>query len=78
MVKDHDYEKLKFGKTYGEPTHEKMEQIWEKMKNGCSLDYNSSFLDIGSGFGKMVFLVGLLENRIAHGIEIVPFRVTSS
>jgi len=44
------------------------------MKEGYS-SMEDAFLDIGSGFGKMVFLVGLRENIIAHGIEVVPYRV---
>lgn len=75
MQRDPTYDKLKIGKTYGEPTYEKMEQIWQKMKEGYFNRYSSSFLDIGSGFGKLVLLIGTKDDIVAHGIEIVPFRI---
>jgi len=51
-----------------------MEQIWQKMKEGYSNPKNT-LLDIGSGFGKMIFLVALKDNIVSHGIEVVPYRV---
>jgi SAM-dependent methyltransferase len=35
---------------------------------------DGSFLDIGSGFGKMVFMVAWYSNSNAYGIEVVPYR----
>lgn len=45
------------------------------MKEGYFNRYSSSFLDIGSGFGKLVLLIGTKDDIVAHGIEIVPFRI---
>lgn len=70
---DKEYKESKIGKTYGEPTYETMKKIWNSMK-GCYFNENCSFLDIGSGFGKMVFLVAAMSNIVSCGQEFVPVR----
>jgi len=40
--------------------------------------HNSSFLDIGSGFGKPVFHAAMQTGCLSLGIEIVPARVAFS
>lgn len=37
---------------------------------------NSTFLDIGSGFGKPVFHAAMQTGCSSYGVEIVPARVT--
>jgi len=63
---DKEYKESKIGKTYGEPTYETMKKIWNSMKD-CYFNENCSFLDIGSGFGKMVFLVAAMSNIVSCG-----------
>ena len=38
----------------------------------------STFLDIGSGFGKPVFHSAMQTGCFSKGIEVVPFRVNIS
>lgn len=51
-----------------------------KVKNAKYYDMNanacSSFLDIGSGFGKPVFHAAIQTGCESYGIEIVPVRVS--
>ena len=47
-------------------------------KREYDLSCKSSFLDIGSGFGKPVFHAAIQTGCIAKGIEIVPARVEFS
>lgn len=46
-----------------------------KLKTNYDLTSKSSFLDIGSGFGKPVFHTVLKVGWYSHGIEIAPARV---
>jgi hypothetical protein len=39
------------------------------------VDNNSSFIDIGSGFGKPVFHSAIQTGCPSYGIEVVPARV---
>ena len=43
-----------------------------------ALERNSTFLDIGSGFGKPVFHAAMQTGCKSYGIEIVPARVAFS
>lgn len=47
-------------------------------KEDYNLKENSTFLDIGSGFGKPVFHASLLTYCLSKGIEVVPARVITS
>ena len=40
------------------------------------IDNKSSFLDIGSGFGKPVFHAAMQTGCESYGVEIVPARVS--
>ena len=42
------------------------------------VENNSSFLDIGSGFGKPVFHAAMQTGCKSYGVEIVPARVVFS
>ena len=43
--------------------------------NMCA-ENNSTFLDIGSGFGKPVFHAAMQTNCQSKGVEVVPVRVS--
>jgi len=45
-------------------------------KDDYNLKENSTFLDIGSGFGKPVFHASLQTYCQSKGIEVVPARVS--
>ena len=47
-------------------------------KYDLSKGNNSSFLDIGSGFGKPVFHAAMQTGVPSYGVEIVPARVAVS
>jgi len=47
-------------------------------KEDYNLNENSTFLDIGSGFGKPVFHASLQTYCHSKGIEVVPARVIFS
>jgi len=44
--------------------------------NMNAAENKSSFLDIGSGFGKPVFHAAMQTNCPGYGVEVVPARVT--
>ena len=58
------------------------EVVDKKIKNAerlnMSADQGSTFLDIGSGFGKPVFHAAMQTGCKSFGIEIVPARVMIS
>lgn len=43
-----------------------------------SIENSSTFLDIGSGFGKPVFHSAMQTGCLSYGVEIVPARVAFS
>ena len=40
-----------------------------------NVENGSTFLDIGSGFGKPVFHAAMQTGCLSKGVEVVPFRV---
>lgn len=42
------------------------------------IDKDSSFLDIGHGFGKVVLFMAANTTMHCHGIEVTPFRADQS
>ena len=57
---------------YGEPTAQGLEELRTRWPRECRLnDENASFIDVGSGFGRLALYIRLLHNvRSVRGVEI--------
>ena len=64
---------------YGELNGGSMYKVFQFLCNRCRFNEESSFLDIGSGLGKVVFLAALFPGVTrSTGIEISEFRYFAS
>lgn len=62
---------------YGEPSTQLVWKLWDLFKM-VGYDPHSTFLDIGSGFGKVVFQIALISGWPCYGIEVIKARKAAS
>lgn len=73
MVKDKVLENSNAQIGYGEASFSSVERIWEQFK-ASGITKHSSFLDIGSGFGKAVFHIAAKSKMRCYGLEVAAGR----